>query len=286
MVASDYDIILLTETWLHNGVNVAETQYPGRVTFRRDRSDSTNSRSRGGGLILSIDAKLNPTCGDIPDDLLTEAVAGTFLFGNVSILLVGIYAPPYSRDTVVSDVSSILDRVLESSGCDASILLGDFNCSGIGWVSDDETARLLPETNVPYGDNCALVNNILARGLSQINDIPNSLNNWLDLIFTSPELDASMMSLSEIHSLDRHSLNHYPQLVKIGVSQYNVSHSPPKFRRNYHKINSRIFNDTLARKLVTAPGDPTNEAEIDKLSSIIFEAYDTALFDSCPLEVD
>jgi len=55
----DYDFIGLSETWLSPNVNTSELGLSGYSTYRCDRNQITSNRSRGGGVLLSINNKFH-----------------------------------------------------------------------------------------------------------------------------------------------------------------------------------------------------------------------------------
>ena len=53
-----YDIIAVTETWLHQGICNGELFEQNYVVFRKDRNETDSGATRGGGLILAVDKKV------------------------------------------------------------------------------------------------------------------------------------------------------------------------------------------------------------------------------------
>jgi len=61
----DFDIIILTETWLHNEVNDIELGLmPKYTVFRCDRDSVMGSIIRGGGVLIAVNNRLQ--CNRIP----------------------------------------------------------------------------------------------------------------------------------------------------------------------------------------------------------------------------
>lgn len=49
-----FHIYFLTETWLDPSINTEELGFTSHNTYRFDRSTSTSTKSRGGGVIISV----------------------------------------------------------------------------------------------------------------------------------------------------------------------------------------------------------------------------------------
>ena len=63
----DYDIICLTESWLHCDVETSLITLPGFIFFRQDRrSDLPNVKKRGGGILIYINSKWAPYIKECP----------------------------------------------------------------------------------------------------------------------------------------------------------------------------------------------------------------------------
>ena len=55
LIENNVDILGITESWMHEGVNDAEVSMIGYRMFRKDREiDSAEGKCRGGGVLLYI----------------------------------------------------------------------------------------------------------------------------------------------------------------------------------------------------------------------------------------
>lgn len=119
---NDFDVVVITETWLNNGVDSAHVSLPGYNFFRRDRV------GRGGGVAAYVKSFYN--CSEITFNLLVnDQLEFLFLKLRVSKTNLGIgvfYRPPQTNlnhflndfDNILSTVCTIVDEL---------ICLGDFN---------------------------------------------------------------------------------------------------------------------------------------------------------------
>lgn len=70
----DYDLIVLSETWLKEGKFSAEFFDPRFTVYRKDRSDSNIDASKGGGVLVAIDSKYDSEVVNVPELSRLEAI--------------------------------------------------------------------------------------------------------------------------------------------------------------------------------------------------------------------
>jgi len=97
-VLLSYDIFILTETWLTSDITDAELGLTGYTIFRCDRCKDTSDKLRGGGTLIAIKNKFQPTF-IIPPCVNVEQLFVSISLGKTSILICSVYLPPGS-DTV------------------------------------------------------------------------------------------------------------------------------------------------------------------------------------------
>ena len=216
------DILGITETWLHSGVTDSELNFDGYTLFRNDRNDP--EKSRGGGVLFYVKNELNPT---IIAELKCDKIET--LFCNVQCkegtTMLGIcYRPP---DTCAS-IDENFYNLLNCIDSKYLVLMGDFNYSGLNWLSDSTVDRSHPFVE-------CLDNNYL----SQLVDKPSRGSNYLDLVIASDTSTIEDLALSEPFDTSDHqmitfyiigSINHKTKGVKI----YNY------FKADYDKIRKDI----------------------------------------------
>lgn len=110
----DYDIIVLSETWLHNGINDNELGlFPTYSVFRSDRGSTlgTNINIRGGGVVIAVKSHLH--CYRIPlqnndvEQLFIKLSLGSFL-----LLIGAVYIPPKSDINVYNSHTDTVNNLL------------------------------------------------------------------------------------------------------------------------------------------------------------------------------
>lgn len=178
ILESDYDVIVLTETWLSVDFNTEEFFPPDFCVFRRDRySHSTNLK--GGGVLIAV--RRNYFSELLFSDSSVEFIAVKIKLDTSYIIVSTVYFP-LNPSTSFCHVflESISNKLLPFINKNVDfIILGDFNFPDLNWMMDDNVF-------IPSNTNAssALICDFLASlGASQINKIPNSRGTYLDLFF-------------------------------------------------------------------------------------------------------
>ncbi|MBM6549451.1 endonuclease/exonuclease/phosphatase family protein, partial [Streptococcus dysgalactiae subsp. equisimilis] len=165
----DFDVIMITETWLADSTPNDLYSLPGYRSFLNNRLYRT-----GGGCLayvknsLPVEALHHPTLDNIQDSIWFS-----ILLHPQPLFLGCICRPPGKCN---SDLSLIVDAFnylsyLPSGG---KVIAGDFNLPSINWSSLEAPYRLLPFMSC------------LREGQwSQHVSSPTRCDNILDLIFTS-----------------------------------------------------------------------------------------------------
>lgn len=189
---TDYDVVTITETWLHNGHNNNEFFSEKYNIFRKDRIDSMVGESRGGGVLIAVKNEIDCDEYSIPEMKDLEAICVKIPLQTGNLFIYCLYIQPSANmDIYNSHVNAI--RGLQVGSNDLLVVAGDFNLPNINWVENDDSYDLIPL----IGESESMKSNISRHvttamtelGLSQLNEAINSSGNVLDLIYTNvPEL--------------------------------------------------------------------------------------------------
>ena len=133
--ASDFQIIGLSETWLHEAIADLEILPQGYTMFRKDRG------SRGGGVMLAISDNLPSK--QIPSPRNLEVVNVSASFNDSDVIFCMVYAPPNATADYHKDLSDYLATTTTLSN--PVFILGDFNLPDINWATF--TGRTLISNN-------------------------------------------------------------------------------------------------------------------------------------------
>lgn len=136
--STDYNIIILTETWLDNTINSLEFISNRYITYRKDREQSSIPNKRGGGVLIAVQPHIisNEYVNIKMKDLESVCVVVPTLNGNIYIysayIQYGSNIEAYRAH--IAAISELKSTMNES---DLLIICGDFNMSGIKWNEND-----------------------------------------------------------------------------------------------------------------------------------------------------
>ncbi|XP_062541343.1 uncharacterized protein LOC134209375 [Armigeres subalbatus] len=208
----DYDVVVLSETWLKSDICNSELSSDYSI-FRCDRSEFTSGLSRGGGVLVAVKRELQCTEVSLSDCCALEQVKVTLKLPHSSVHIFGIYLRPNSDYELYATHYTVVQSVIDKSFVyDVFLLLGDYNLPHLQWIFDDDINGYLA-TNASSEQEISLSEAISTCGLVQINPFVNRNNRLLDLIFTnaSDNMDISQPVLPLI-PIDEH---HPPVVLHI-----------------------------------------------------------------------
>lgn len=192
-----YQIVLLTETWLLDGISNEELFSDRYSVWRRDRDYSGVGQTRGGGVLIAVRNDLashaRPEWHSTAEDIWVSIGVGPRGGNSSTTIHIGcIYLCPQNQGlSLASQLSNFSDKAL--SACadnpyDKFIIAGDFNLSDILWQASNDSNHLTPlfrSTNINHIEIQDLMN---LCNLSQFNNNNNHLGGLLDLVFSNDEV--------------------------------------------------------------------------------------------------
>lgn len=198
-------VVVITETWLHNDISDSEIVPPGYAILRNDRS------SRGGGVaILYQDTlhinRLSPIAG-------VECVIAKICLNECSLVVGGFYRPPNDNSTFFEKLNQFLcDNVVHINNF---LIAGDFNLPSIDWSNE------IPEPLSTVAEQ--LTDLVFFHNLSQLvkepTRISNSANSILDLFLVSRNLLSKEPVVAVLDEISDH---------KLITLTLNLGHVPKK----------------------------------------------------------
>lgn len=128
VAACDYDVVVITESWLIPSALDAEITPPGWLLFRRDRYSNIDATGYGGGVIILVRTELCPSLLLSSDSL--ELLWVKLALQDQTVLVGAAYIPPQS-------VSAVYDDLVEACR------------SVVGNLTDEDDALLFCDLNMP-----------------------------------------------------------------------------------------------------------------------------------------
>ena len=95
VAASDYDVIVICETWLIPSIRDTELAPSGWTLFRRDRYNNSDATGFGGGVIVIVRNGLRPIEVSCTDSQTVEQLWVKLALSDRSLVVVSIYSAHY-----------------------------------------------------------------------------------------------------------------------------------------------------------------------------------------------
>lgn len=178
-LSEDFDIIVLVETWLNEGISSSELLDDRYVIYRFDRNFNTSAKKDGGGVLIAC--KRNLDSHELTFNSQLGELWVKIKVGGKCFYVCVIYFPPGSQLETYRSFFNMCECNQYMFQANVMIL-GDFNLPYIIpnlTVVNSQCERELCEFSNFYN-------------LKQCNFIPNNLNRFLDLIFCNFEVNVTL----------------------------------------------------------------------------------------------
>lgn len=95
LLSYNYDIVIITETWLHSGILDGEVSDDRYDVFRYDRDLIVSGKKTGGGVMILVNRRLNACRVDISPSVYTEllmiTISAKTLRSDTSLHIMSLY---------------------------------------------------------------------------------------------------------------------------------------------------------------------------------------------------
>ena len=180
---SAYDILSITESWLHDGIfNEEILPNANYEPYRRDRGNDNSHKQRGGGVMLCVSKQLQSIRRfDLETASMEIVWVEIPLDTTRKAYIAGVYMPKPNLAVLEAFEESISRLNAIVNPCDTVIITGDMNLNDISWVK-------LPTNSYATVENreniCAISDRFLDvlayGGLQQYNVVATTENNTRD----------------------------------------------------------------------------------------------------------
>lgn len=260
---NNYDIIILTETWLRDGIFNGEILDDRYKLFRRDRDATTSSKSDGGGVLIAIKKSSNYFLthrSDLQSNSEDVIVTIKHKRNNKIIQIIGVYLPTEARKNDIRNFTENFIRMRESLAEGCFILCGDFN---------------LPSQTQ---SNAQLLNDLFSFcDLEQFNDVRNKFNGaMLDLVLSNRVVKVSP-SIDQLSKID---VYHPPIVITTPFEACLTVKQNSKFR-NFKRISWNHLNDDLMN--IHWEETFANAIDVNEKVELFYEKLSQTLDDHCPI---
>lgn len=271
VLTCNYDIIVLSETWLASDILDSELFCDRYLVYRRDRESSGfHNNKSGGGVLVAVSKRLRSyrvtkwesKCEDVyvcVDICLNKRPS--------KLLICAVYIPPPVQKHILEHFIDNTNNALENFN--ATLILGDFNMSSIEWIGSPG-APLTSSLNKNGIYEQKLLDFISLNSLAQYNCMYNHKGKILDLVLTDTAVKSVGVSDSPLSNID---LYHPPLEFELLCNLHEETLSPnqePKFKfykADYSKIIQEL-SEISWQDLFTHCGDV--DTMVDSFYKVIY----------------
>lgn len=261
--ACNYEIIALTETWLHTAIHDSELFNMDYSVFRRDRNYEYLGCQRGGGTLIATSITFAASIIDTPISPFYDDIWVCIKTTNLRLIIGCVYFPPNSSPDCYQAFCNTSESLKNEYEDSKFLILGDFNLPLLEWHYEDST--LVPSSvSSPTAE--VVIDSMYFQELHQLNSVSNCKGRFLDLVFADEFTD---LSLSQSKDPIINTDPYHPPLELIISDDYT---SPLKskneisvyqfYQANFQALN-RYYNEVDWSFLET-------ESDINNLVSMFY----------------
>lgn len=281
ILTNDFDVIVLTESWLHSGIFDGELCDDRYDVFRADRDLRFSDKSTGGGVLILTRRTLGAVHRDLgvcnPTEILWITIPASTCASNFDLHICAAYIPPESRQmpSNINFIRQKITSVIELCPNDHFLIIGDFNLPSICWNTDGYTTLKRGSTEVQDA-SIQLIEALTFHGLKQFNTLKNYAGNTLDLAFSNLPLNINPASAPLLKE-DRAHPSFCGVVLDLNIIPLRENTTP---RRNFRKADFDCINSYLLeqdwRSLLCA-------GTIDEATDSLYNILDTCVRSYVPL---
>lgn len=251
ILRNNFDILIITETWLHSGVLDGEICDSRYSVFRLDRDESLINLSPAGGVMILLRNELDGTLlvntnASRSTEILWVTIPSKSLNRTSTNLHIAvIYIPgnihlPREIENCINSISHVFNQHPN----DHFLIVGDFNLYNIQWDVHLGPLHMKRGSIELQKAGQSLVDELSHLGLEQCNFIRNSSGNTIDLVFSnfSATSDRSLISL-----VPKEDVAH-PTMI---IDADNITLQPLKHNNNTLKYNFKICDFELMKNYLS-----------------------------------
>lgn len=248
----NYDIIILTETWLHADILDSEFIDSRYCLYRCDRDRISTGRKDGGGVLVAVlrglavlpclplPVAVCPSPAPIIDFVLLEIR----LCGGITSLLSAVYIPPNQHVDIYSSYTEYIEHIVYERNIQTYCIVGDYNSSTLDWHSNGLHLQPVLTSRSTLIDK-KLASFSTEMNCIQLNTVRNKNNKLLDLVLTNIvdckllPAPVSLIPVDEYH----------PPFYFLVPVNFNLKCIPSKIKTYYFfkGANYSLINEELSK---------------------------------------
>jgi hypothetical protein len=253
ILSHNYDVIILTETWLCPDIANNEFIDPRYVVFRSDRDRVGSGRGVGGGALVAVLREHGAAaCAPLPappgrpglsplvDNVIVELPIGPHHRHIIS----AVYIPPQQPTLTYEVHFEQLQALFLQTSIKSYWVVGDYNYSSLVWHDSGNYLTLWPDDNLSTHNKC-LIDFMALFNLKQYNTYKNARSKILDLFLTdtySTDLTCALAPIALVPP-DAHHPPYY-LVTNFPIQNHKSSFPITKYKHCFNKADYiKINND-------------------------------------------
>lgn len=185
----EYNVLIITETWLKAEHLDSEILNSNWQIFRHDRS-LKESEDRGGGVLIAVHISLSALLVSLDfEDFnfnLSQQIWVKITVPNKNIFIGCVYIHPNQKLDIYGKNLNYFSKIVDiMDDADDFFIFGDFNLPKLKWVECEDNKHLYDPVNLVTEEQYAVIDFFANCGMNQICNLKNVYNNILDLVFTN-----------------------------------------------------------------------------------------------------
>ena len=228
-----FDVLCISETWLHDLINDNDVFIDNYVIIRKDRPKTMNKK-RGGGVCVYILKSIPYT---LRHDLISNSLEGIWFemfFNHEQVLMSCIYRPPNADVSYFNNLLDVLEKVSQENK--ELIILGDLNYD---YILDHN----LCNNPINLIENLFLMTQLVLKPTR----VTSNSSKCLDHILTTIPERHAVTNVAKI-SLSDHYLIY--TCIHFSMTKHN-NHKEVTFR-DYQRFDRDVFLQDLERSFDTS----------------------------------
>lgn len=275
ILINDFDIIVITESWLQDDILDRELCDNRYVVFRVDRNLSATGKCMGGGIVIFVrtemDAYLNSDWSSLSVESQCITISACVIGSTVDLHIITSYIPPdenlsyrvdcFRRHTV---------QFMNKYNHDNFLILGDFNLPCINWSDDCNFSFKHNGPRAVHDVAVSLMDDFTYYGLTQYNYLTNKWGNVLDLCFSNLPVSITRC----LSPLIKEDVAHPSFCLSISDLQIKPLHEHSVPTYNFHKCDYDKINKYL--KLIdwyTILNTNCIDEAVDIFYTVLYECF-------------
>ncbi|XP_053686370.1 uncharacterized protein LOC128735916 [Sabethes cyaneus] len=216
---TEFDIIILTETWLNDQICSPQLFGTNYTVYRNDRDPESTGKKRGGGVLIAVSNRLSSSRISVEVQCEVEQLWVNIDGGCRTICLGTVYLPP-DVSSSISAIEKHIDSALAVSKNlqppDFHLIFGDFNQPGLSWkCSPSGKLYVDPVYSTSTTAGSALVDGMTVLNMEQINPVSNVYGRTLDLVFANGNAIGYCVITEAAEPLTNADEHHPPLLANL-----------------------------------------------------------------------